>query len=219
MVPREKFNAEKRQLFEYARLLCSDSIRILESSLEAAESADPLQSESVSRQGTHLRELEKLIDDMAARIIALESPVAGDLRLFITYIKVGSDFERISRHAERLARSTQTISFDFMAIFMPKVRIMVATAIEMLHSIAQAMADQSYQGLQSLSNLDDVIDKLYKELSVEVSAYLRENVNKIEDGMAFLLLLRYMERVGDHATNIAEWIHFARTRQHIALND
>lgn len=219
MVPREKFNAEKRQLFEYASLLCSDSIRILEASLEAAESGDALQSESVSRQGEHLRALEKLIDDMAARIIALEAPVAGDLRLFITYIKVGSDFERISRHAERLARSGQTVGRGFLRDFLPRIREMVECSVAMLRSIAAAMEDPAYQGLQDIPALDDKVDAIYKELSVQVSARLRQDVSQMEDGMAFLMLLRYLERVGDHATNIAEWIHFAHTGRHIDLND
>lgn len=219
MIPREKFNAEKRQLFEYSRLLCSDSIRMLESALLAAENSDPSLCESVSHQGLHLRELERMIDEMAARIIALEAPVAGDLRLFITYIKVGSDFERISRHAERLARSTQTIHTEFIALFMPKVTQMVQTSIGMLQSIGRALENPAYAGLEEIPGQDDVIDRLYKELSLEVSTRLKADVSLMEDGMAFLMLLRYMERVGDHATNIAEWIHFARTGQHIDLNN
>ena len=218
MIPREKFNAEKRQLFEYSRLLCSDSVRILESALEAVEKNDPSYLESVNQQGIHLRELDRMIDEMAARIIALEAPVAGDLRLFITYIKVGSDFERISRHAERLARSTQSIKPDFLQKFLPRIDTMVRTSIAMLESIGLAMEDTEYQGLGQISRQDDVIDQIYRELSVEVSSQLRSDASLMEDGLAFLMLLRYLERVGDHATNIAEWIHFARTGKHIDFN-
>ena len=219
MVPREKFNAEKRQLYEYSQLLCSDTIRQLESALEAAEKADLSLCESVSRQGEHLRQLEQIIDDMAARIIALEAPVAGDLRLFITYIKVGSDFERISRHAEHLARSTQTIHDGFMKAFIPRIRTMVETTITMLKAIGTALAEPETDALEQIPHLDDVIDGIYKEMREEVSARLKSDISLVEDGVAFLMLLRYLERAGDHATNIAEWIYFARTGKHIDLND
>lgn len=219
MEPREKYNQQKRQVYDYVRALCGDSITQLALALQAAETSDKKLIAEVEARGKELRNLEERIDTLSAHIIALEQPVASDLRSFITYIKIVIDFERISTHAVSLATASQRMSHEFLKVFLPEIRALVQDGNAMLGLAMDALETREVERLSSIPEMDERIDKRYKALTKEVTSLMKRDQSTIEDGVVMLMLLRFLERLGDHVTNIAEWVYYARTGKHIEFND
>ncbi|MFW6363749.1 MAG: phosphate signaling complex protein PhoU [Spirochaeta sp.] len=159
------------------------------------------------------------IEDHVTRIIATEQPVAEDLRTLITCIKLAADIERIGDHARHLAKAVDRVSRKGTESSLPRLRRMSELGIGMLHDVLTAFMDGDAELAKSVAEQDDQIDSLHKSVYREIISYMQEDKTHIEDGTRLLLLCRFLERVGDHVTNMCEWVVYAKTGRHLELND
>ncbi|HEX3048252.1 MAG TPA: phosphate signaling complex protein PhoU [Bacillota bacterium] len=158
-------------------------------------------------------ELSTKIEEDCIRLIALQQPIAKDLRVVTTILKTVTDLERIADHATNIAEITQRI--DTAPLIKPLIDIpRMAKMVEgMVHDSLKAFVDRDLDFAKATCLKDDAIDKQYEDLLNELTGFIQMGGDS-ERGVQALNLLfaaRYLERVGDHATNIGERVIYLVT--------
>lgn len=155
--------------------------------------------------------LEVEIDKLAIRTIALRAPMADDLREIIAALKISGMLERIGDYAKNIARSASRIP-DRKSL--PPLSLMPGmgdAAAAMVHDVLTAYAARNAQEAAEIVARDDVVDAFYDSLLHGLVDLMREQPETISAAAELLFVARNLERVGDHASSIAEMVHFAAT--------
>lgn len=173
--------------------------------------------ESLARQDLELaRKIidgDDIIDDMdtkleedCIRLIALQQPLAKDLRIISTVLKTATDLERIADHATNIAEITLRIGNEPLIKPLIDIPAMAVAVEEMIHSSLEAFVNRDVEKARNTCLQDDIIDQQYEKLLLELTDYILNDGEKkrIIQIMNLLFTARYLERVGDHATNIGE---------------
>lgn len=190
----------------------------LRKSIEALKGDDRELARAVIAEDKQIDDLHMVIEDECTRIIALEQPVATDLRELITATKIAADLERIGDHARHIARVVETLPGELVAASLPNIETMAKIGVGMVHDSLTAFVDQDEAHARSVAERDDQIDEAHRRLYENLIEIMREKPDWIEYGVKLMFLNRYLERLGDHVTNICEWVIFARTGEHVELN-
>jgi phosphate transport system protein len=152
---------------------------------------------------------EMAIDGMAVRILALRQPVGRDLRFLVTALKVVTDLERIGDEAVNIAeRAEELAGQPPIPSLQPRLREMADASALMVRRALDAFVEENAEAARDVLTADDAVDALYGELLRESMRYIAQNPTRVEDGMRFASCAKYLERVADHATNIAEMVVF-----------
>ncbi|MFW5711543.1 MAG: phosphate signaling complex protein PhoU [bacterium] len=165
-----------------------------------------------------INQLELEIQDKLTVLIATEQPVARDLRHIITSLKVVTQLERMGDHAVHIAKSAIRLKGeDYVKplIDLPK---MGEIGVQMLHEILSAFTECDDKRAQQIAEMDDEIDNLNNQVWRELITYMMEDSSLIRQVTSLLFVCRWLERFGDHVTNISEWIVYDATGAHTELN-
>jgi phosphate transport system protein len=160
------------------------------------------------------------IDDRCFKLLALHQPMAVDLRMIVAAFKINSDLERVGDLAVNVAEAAER--YVTHAPVKPLIDLprMADMARQMLHGALDAFVSKDVEAAQRVLTQDDVLDALKNQIFRELLTYMLGDTRKIEPGIDLILVSRHLERVGDHATNIAEDVIFiveARDVRHHAL--
>jgi len=158
------------------------------------------------------------IDDMALILIATQQPVARDLRELITVFKITSALERIDDYGKHLAKAAVKLSGQPAFRSKERIECMAETGQEMLKEAFTAYLMQDSDMARNAASMDDRIDAEHKALTEEVLAFMKERPSLVKAASRLLKLSGYMERLGDHITNICEGIIFMNDGRHEELN-
>jgi phosphate transport system protein len=160
------------------------------------------------------------IDDRCFKLLALHQPMAVDLRVIVAAFKINSDLERVGDLAVNVAEAAER--YVTHAPVKPLIDLprMAEMARQMLHGALDAFVSKDVEAAQRVLTQDDVLDGLKNQIFRELLTYMLGDPRKIEPGIDLILVSRHLERVGDHATNIAEDVIFiveARDVRHHAF--
>ena len=161
----------------------------------------------------HLR-----IEDSGTHVVALEQPVASDLRGIITTMRIASELERIGDHARHIARAVRPMPAELLDAAVAQIDAMARHAAAMVHDALTAYVDGNVDAARAVARRDDEIDAAHDELSRSLIAIMQKRPDLVEPALELAFVSRFIERVGDHVTNVCEWIVFARTGEHVELN-
>ncbi|MBO6037350.1 MAG: phosphate signaling complex protein PhoU [Acetobacter sp.] len=157
--------------------------------------------------------LEREVETLGIRILALRAPMASDLRMIIAALKMSSDLERIGDYAASIAhRSRKATPLDDGFSF-SSLRAMGHMVEENLHRTVTAMVNNDADIACEVWSSDTIIDDLYTTMFRELVTYMMETPRHIGICIHLLVIAKNLERIGDHATNIAERIYYAVTGQ------
>lgn len=164
-------------------------------------------------------EKEVEIDNRCSRIIVTQQPLAKDLRIVLTGLKIDTDLERMADHAVDIAKTTLRIADQ--TYFKPLIDIprMSDVVREMVKLSLDSYVNQDVELAKTIKQKDDIVDGLYKQIFRELMTYMIEDPKNINQAAQFLFVARYLERIADHATNICEWVIYLDNGQHIDLNE
>ncbi len=190
----------------------------LRKAVEALRTDNDELAELVTAEDKKIDLMHIAIEDMSTQIIALEQPVATDLRELITATKLASDLERIGDHARHIARRVNKLPQELLAIALPSIEQMAQVGTEMLHDSLSAYVERNETKAREVAERDDEIDNAHRSLYRSLVGMMRDRPEWIEHGVELMFLNRYMERLGDHVTNMCEWVIFARSGEHVELN-
>jgi phosphate transport system protein len=176
-------------------------------------------AEEIKESGKIVDTLQLKIEDMSLVLIATQQPVASDLRELITVLKITSNLERIGDYGIHLVKAALQLSKHPTFRSVERIERMVETATEMLKQAVSAYFAQDPDSARKIAALDDKIDREHKALTDEVLGLIKKQPNFVKVAARLLRLSGYMERLGDHITNICEGIIFMTEGRHEELND
>ena len=152
--------------------------------------------------------LEIEIDDHAVRILALRQPMADDLRAVIVALKTAAVIERIGDFAKNIAKRTQALSQCPDLGASKTIKRMAGMAQNMMTDVLDAYVTRDADKADEVRLRDEELDSLYTSLFRELLTYMMENPKNITASTHLMFAAKNIERIGDHATNIAENVHF-----------
>jgi phosphate transport system protein len=178
---------------------------------------DELAQVTIERDHT-VNRLDVEIDDLCLKLLALRQPAARDLRLITTALKITTDLERIGDLASHIAERALELSSELPIKPYIDIPRMGELARDMVHRALDAFVREDATLALAVCNDDDAIDKLHQQLFRELLSFMVEDTKTISRAMRLLFVSKSLERVGDHATNIAEMVVFmvkGRTIRHL----
>ena len=211
----EEMNQLRRELAIMAARVEED----LGKALAVLRSGGDELAQEIKESGRIVDALQLKIEDMALVLIATQQPVASDLRELITVLKITSNLERIGDYGIHLVKAALQLSKYPPFRSVERIERMVEIAMEMLKQAVAAYFEQNPDSARKSAALDDKIDHEHKALTDEVLGLIKKQPNFVKAAARLLRLSGYMERLGDHITNICEGIIFMTEGRHEELND
>ena len=202
-----KLNTEMIQMGARCEDAISGAIQaLLENNRTLAEKVDDFELE--------IDQYERDIERLCMRLLLLQQPVATDLRMVSSALKMISDLERIGDQAADIADITKHVSFREYA---GKVHIkeMAKAAIGMVTDSVDSYVKQDVQLAKRVTEEDDVVDELFLKVRRELAELIHTDQNASEQALDLLMIAKYLERIGDHAVNVSEWVIYSVTGKHM----
>ena len=218
MESRQHFTNELNLMYQDVLQMGTLVEEALQKALTAVRANDKRLAEEVKREDQAIDNLQYTLDTRCTKIIATEQPVATDLREIIVAMKISTDLERIGDHARHLVRVMDHLTDEVFRETLPRFEQMAEKGILMVHDSITAYVNQDADLAREVARRDDEIDLLHRKLYKELLAMIASNPDRVETGTALIFLNRFLERLGDHVTNMCEWIVFAKTGEHVELN-
>ena len=170
-------------------------------------------AESISVLDTYIDHQERDIESLCLKLLLQQQPVASDLRQISAALKMITDMERIGDQAADIAELVKYIDGDPI-INMTKIGDMAKHVIYMVTESVNAYVKKDVTLAQNIIKYDDEVDDLFNEMKNEIIDIIAKKNDAAEKAVDLLMIAKYLERIGDHATNIAEWAVFSVTDVH-----
>lgn len=162
---------------------------------------------------------QKEIEDKCIKIIATESPVAKDLRNVYTTSKIVTDLERIADYAVDICKIVRRVEGVSFAEEISPIWEMVDIVRSMIKTAIEAFINGDLEAAYKICDMDDRVDTIYQGMFEIVLKKMVKDESMINQGTQILFASKYLERVGDHVTNICEWIIFSKKGSYVDLNE
>ena len=156
-------------------------------------------------------DMERTVESRAFNLILRQQPIATDLRNVTTALKIVTDLERIGDQAADIAEIIMNFEGEHAYKTVEHIPTMAKKAKIMVHESIDSFIKKDLSTARLVKSMDDEIDALFEEVKQEVAEIIRENSERIDYCIDFLMIAKYLERVGDHAVNICEWLEFNQT--------
>lgn len=186
--------------------------RLVDQAVKALVNADAGLARKVVEDDAILDATQREIDDRAILVIARRQPMADDLREVIGAIRISADLERVGDLAKNIAKRVAAVADSRQpASLFRGIEALSEMALTQLKDVLDVHASRDVARLWSMRDRDEQIDAMYTSLFRELLTYMMEDPRNISSCTHLLFCAKNIERIGDHATNIAETIHFAAT--------
>jgi len=181
---------------------------------------DHSQAQDVRQFDKKIDDMQQRINDAAVSIIARRQPMAADLRMVVTAIQVANDLERTGDMAKQLAkRAMQLENLGLAPKFYNGVKHMTDLVARQMQAALDAYLTRDSKAAIEVCNHDDEVDAIYNSLFRELLTYMMEDPRNITQCTHLLFCAKSLERVGDHATNIAEAAYYLETGRHLSADE
>ena len=215
---RIRFQRNLDELKENLLVMAGLAEQAIQRAIEAYRVRDLSICDLVSRSEIAINRLERDIDQAAMDLLAMEQPMAVDLRFILSVIRINSDLERVGDQAVNIAVRVREMG-AFANIDLPvDIPKLASLASAMVRKALQAFIEADAELADSVLHLDDQVDEMNDAAFYSLSSLIKEKPDLTPQSLNALIISRNLERVGDHATNIAEdvifWVRGADVRHH-----
>jgi phosphate transport system protein len=200
----EELQKLKADLLEMSAL----AERLVGDAMDALRERDVAKAEEVIRRDSELDALEVAVDDACVHLLALQQPMARDLRLITMAMKISNDLERVGDHAVNIAEAVPHLAQQPLFAEFPEIEEMGRHAREMLSDALDDFVRGDAQAAREVLRRDDRVDQLHESLFRILLTHMMEDPRRIGPSMSLFLVSRNLERIADLATNIAEDVVF-----------
>ena len=177
----------------------------------AMEQMDSELAEYLYKNDRVVNDMERSIESQCLSIITRQQPVAGDLRLVSSALKVVTDIERIGDHAVDIAELILRWNNVKMLSYSAHISPMIEASKDMVHRAVAAFTNKDMDGAKDVIKSDDIVDELFNKVKFDVIDLLRKGTDNVDICIDIMMIAKYLEKIGDHAVNIAEWEIFRET--------
>ena len=157
----------------------------------------------------NIDDMEKEIENLCLNLLLCQQPVAKDLRFVSAAMKMVTDMERIGDQAADISEITLLLAKEPYIKELSNIKKMAVETTDMVMKSIEAYIENNSKKARDVIAQDDVVDALFQDTKTELITLINENIENGEQAADFLMIAKYFERIGDHATNIAEWVIFS----------
>ncbi len=218
-MPRRALNAAQQELYEGLLALAGQAEKMLHSAVEALKARDLDMAQAVIAADDAVDRNTLAVEEAAETLIARYQPVASDLRRIVTAMRIARDLERIADLGVNIARVTLDMGTEPLLKPLIDIPRMAVLAQEMVRDSLTSLIEERAEKAQEVHRRDDEIDALYMQIFRELLSFMIEDPRTIRRAIPLLFVARHLERVGDHATNIAEAVVYLLTGQRLTKQD
>lgn len=210
---RNRFDRQLEQLHVELMEMGSMCEEVIRKTSRVLETGEKEMAKDIRKEDARIDEQERLIESLCLKLLLQQQPVAKDLRKVSAALKMITDMERIGDQASDIAEIVETGKL-VASQQQTKLAQMVETTINMVTGSVDAYVKQDLELVKEVIAMDDKVDELFLEVRDEIAGLLKSDAVAQLDCMDMLMIAKYYERIGDHATNIAEWVEFSITGMH-----
>jgi phosphate transport system protein len=169
---------------------------------------------NVNELEIEIDDMEKTIESHCLKLLLQQQPVASDLRIISTALKMITDMERIGDNAEDIAEIAEYMVNQKFIKDLVHIPQMAEATISMVKRSVDAFVNKDKVLAEEVCAADDIVDNLFQVVKEELIEKIQENKENGEQAIDLIMIAKYLERIGDHAENIAEWVIFSITGEH-----
>ncbi|HEY1987262.1 MAG TPA: phosphate signaling complex protein PhoU [Terracidiphilus sp.] len=221
-MPRIHFQQQLAELKDKLLAMAALAQLAVESSVDAYLQRDQGLTQYVRQNETAINTAQRELDEMAYELLAKEQPMAIDLRFILAVIKINGDLERIGDQSVAVARRTrEALEMDFIELPVD-VAAMGEYAAKMIRTAIQALLEGDARLADNVREMDDEIDRMNRRAHADLLKLIQEKPNFTQQAMTGLFISRALERISDHACNIASdvifWIRGSDVRHQLSMS-
>ncbi len=186
----------------------------IKNSVLALTARDKEMAQNVAEHDHEIDEMEKTIETRCLKLLLRQQPVARDLRQISTALKMITDIERIGDQAADIAEILVNLDDDEPAKIARHIPEMARVASEMVYDSVTAFTNNDLDSAKAVIARDDVVDDLFCKVRADLVEHIGSTPSKIDEAIDVMMIAKYLERIGDHAVNICEWVEFFETGEY-----
>ena len=210
---RKQYDTDLESLKESLTEMGRSSADAVENVLEALCVADADAAAAIVKGDARINNMERDIEHRCMTLLLRQQPVAGDLRRISTAMKVVTDIERIGDHAADIAEIIPhlvTVRKEGDPAVSQAI-VMGKKAHQMILDALDALTAEDENAARRVIAADDEVDYDFNAIKHQLAQEIAEDPGKVDAALDLLMVIKYLERIGDHAVNVAEWVQFVRT--------
>lgn len=212
---REEYKIQLKRLKNEMLIMGSLVEKAIFNSIEALKKQDLDLAHQVIKEDKEIDSYEVELEEMCTDLIALQQPVASDLRLIIVISKLVTDLERIGDNACNIARMVQRIGHEPLIKPLVDIPRMTDSVTRRLKESLDAFVRMDAKEAHRIALEDEEVDLLDEQILRELLTYMMADASKIKQATALMFICRFLERIGDHSTNICERIVYMVTGKRV----
>jgi phosphate transport system protein len=193
---------------EQVLMMCGLAERNLSMAMRALVERDDKLADLVEAEDSEIDQLEIIIDDMVVTFVSTHGVAASDTRFVLTASKISSNLERIADEATTIARRARDLNGEPLLKPLIDIPLMATTAQEMLRAAIDTFVTRQPDDAVEIIARDKTVDDIYKQVVKELTVYMGEDPKTIARALNLMTVAKAIERVADHATNIAEEVFY-----------
>lgn len=205
MVPRELFERELTELMNQIEEMSAMIKADYRNLNEAIQVKDEESIQIIIENNKSFYKMKKQIEDQCLKVITKQQPVATDLRLVSSVLKIVSDMERVGDHAGDIGELILRIKGNDLKEYSVHIEGMITAAMELFSSAIDAFVHSDSKTAEQAIQDDDIIDELFNKVKVDIINGLKKESGREDEYIDMLMLAKYLEKIGDHGVNIAKW--------------
>lgn len=217
MAPRQLFAQELENLRQEIIQMGAQVEELVRQTIIAITTRDKELAKQVIAKDDYIDQLEVEIEKKCVSIIAHQQPIAKDLRLIMSILKIVTDIERIADQCEDICKYSlqlQDDSWSAEEAYKKNIENMATDVQGMLKRAIDGFVQKDVEKMRNICKYDDKIDADFKRIWEEIVEEMKRNRDFIPNGADYIMIIKYFERIADHTTNIAEWLIYNVTGEY-----
>lgn len=211
MTTRKLYAQEMEQLCESL----IDMANMVEASLNnlffAIENKNDELTDQIIKDDKNVNDLERSIEAQCLSMITRQQPIASDLRMVSSILKIVTDIERIGDHIADIAELVLRLNHAQLECYSGHIQPMITATKEMVHAAVSSFITRNKERSLRVIDSDDIVDELFNKVKTDIINRLKAETTSVDECIDVLMIAKYLERIGDNAVNICEWEIFKET--------
>lgn len=211
---RDHYEEQLKKLNEYVAEMGELIEKAIGDALDALMHKDIEEAKNTIDYDNRIDHMEREIEGLCLNLLLSQQPVATDLRMVSAALKMITDMERIGDHAADISEITLVLAKTGYPNNLSRIQKMADETMRMVKNSVEAYLEKDMQKASAVIRQDDIVDDCFVQAKKDIIRQINENIQDGEQAADVLMIVKYLERIGDHATNIAEWVLFYLTGDH-----
>lgn len=212
---RKSYHVELKELKKMVEEMGDLSSRAISKAIDSLVDLDEEKIREVDDLDNKIYAYDKAIEKKSLDLIALQAPVARDLRMIGTCLKIITDLNRIGRYSQDITKVTQRMLGKKHMKKLVSIPHMANLTTQMVDMAVDSFVEENEEYQEEIYEKEEMVDALYDEIFREVLTYMMEDKETITMGTQYVLVIRYLERIADHACNIVDRVVYMETGERL----